>query len=317
MLPFASPVIRIDSKSVGMGTFHFISVDSRGEVMQPAKIPHITTLLLGLALVTWAWLVPMPATRGQDAQSEPKEGKGKWAPLFERHAGEYLIRVVQTGTEARRLAQPVLRWWQPVRGGDDGALYIWVREGRPAAALTFFTFKWPDGTRSIVHEKASLSIEPLEATWRGNSVWRTSKPGVAFWPVPDTAAPAGSAPARLRQMVALVREFSANTIDYKGSQWPLRPLFKPLYRYEGDTDGALFAWVQGTDPEAFILLEARTAGSDSRWEFAVARFTDLEIHIRYQGREVFSGSRVMGRSSEIYHCPSAMRKPSDTPGDFD
>ena len=113
------------------------------------------------------------------------------------------------------------------------------------------------------------------------------------------------------------REFSANTIDDKASTWPLRPLVKPLYRYEGKHDGALFALVQGTDPEAFILLEARGEGKDAHWEYAVTRFTDLEIHVRLKDREVFSGPHTLGQANEIYNSPTVMNKPSDSPEDFD
>lgn len=272
-------------------------------------------LTLGPALIASAFLFQWPQACGQNTASDAKQERGKWVPLFERHAGEYVIRVGHQH-QAERLSEPVLRWWQPVRGGDDGALYIWVHEGRPVAALTFFTFKWPNGTRCIVHEKASLALEPLEATWRGNMVWHTSRPGLTFKRIQGAPAPAGSAPARLRQMVALVREFSANTVDDKASKWQLRPLVQPLYRYEGKNDGALFALVQGTDPEAFILLEERSDGNESHWEYANARFTDLEIHIRYKGREVFLGQKTSGEANEIYHSPTVLSKPSDSPEDF-
>ena len=116
------------------------------------------------------------------------------------------------------------------------------------------------------------------AIWFG-----ASQPGLSFRRVSHAPAPADTAPGRLRQMQALVRDFSANTIDSSGSKWPLRPLVKPLYRYEGKTDGALFALVQGTDPEAFVILEAHGAGHDGHWEFATARFTDLELHVQLQG----------------------------------
>jgi hypothetical protein len=282
------------------------------------KSGYVGSRILSLALAAAACRFESPSASEQEAAAEAKQSKGKWVPLFQRHAGEYVIRVGQDAkVESGLLPEPVLRWWQPVRGGDDGALYLWVREGRPVAALTFFTFKWPNGTRSISHEQHSLAHEPIEAKWRGNLVWHTSQPGLSFKPVPGAPVPAGIAAARLRQMLALVRDFSAHTIDNKGSKWPLRPLIKPLYRYEGKTDGALFAVVQGTDPEAFVILEARTEGDDAHWEFAAARFTDLEIHIRYKSQEVFSGPSTTGQVNEIYHTSTVIDKPSDSPDDFD
>ena len=95
-------------------------------------------------------------------------------------------------------------------------------------------------------------------------------------------------------MQAIAREFTANTVDDRGSTWPLRPLVRPVYRYESKADGAVFAMVQGTDPEAFLLLRIRGEGNDAHWEYAVTRFTDLEIHVRLGGREVYSGPHTIG-----------------------
>jgi hypothetical protein len=271
-----------------------------------------------LALVASTCLVHALGASGQESAPAPKTEKGKWIRVFERHAGEYVVRAGKDASgETRRLPEPVLRWWQPVRGGDDGALYLWVRDGRPVAAMTFFTFKWPSGIRSITHERHSFASEPVEATWRGNVVWQTSQPGLNFKPVPDAPAPAGSPPARLRQMVAILRDVSANSVDSKGSTWPLRPLVKPLYRYEGKADGALFALVQGTDPEAFIVVEARGEGSAAHWEYAVARFTDLELHVRLKDHEVFSGPNTVGEPSGVYYTATVIDKPSDSPADFE
>ncbi len=274
-------------------------------------------MMLGGFLLGPGWLVPSPGVYGQEAAPPAKAVRGKWFPLFQRHAAEYVVRLGPDAKfEARMLPEPVLRWSQPVRGGDDGALYLWVREGKPVAAVTFFTFKWPDGLRSLNHEKHSLVTEPVEAAWKGDVVWKTSRPGLAFRPIPDAPVPAGTAPARLRQMQALVREFSATTIDDQGSSWPLRVLAKPLYRYEVKTDGALFALVQGTDPEAFVLIEVRGEGKATHWEYAVTRFTDLEIHIRHHGVEVFSGGHTIGEANGIYHTLGQINKPSDSPEDF-
>src|SRR5581483_11336528 len=116
---------------------------------------------------------------------------------------------------------------------------------------------------------------------------------------------------------AIVRDVSANTVDNKQSKWPLRALSKPLYRYEGKGDGALFALAQGTDPEAFVLIESRGEGDSAHWELGVTRFTDLEIHVRYKDHEIFSGPNTTGQSNAIYHSTTVLQKASDTPADFE
>ena len=286
--------------------------------MVPSNLSRPVVIILVLALVACAGRLASPRAHGQDAAAKSKNEKGKWVPLFDKHATEYKIRVGEDSNgEARRVSEPVLRWWQPVRGGDDGALYVWERDGRPVAVLTFFTFKLADGTRCITHERHSMTTASVEATWRGEKVWRTSRPGLAFKAFPSGPVPADNAPARLRQMQALVREFSANTIDSKGSTWPLRPLVKPLFRYESHADGALFALVQGTDPEAFIVLEARGEGAKVHWDYAIARFTDLEIKVRLKDHEVFSEPNSLGGENEIYQTLVVISKQSDTPADFE
>jgi hypothetical protein len=56
----------------------------------------------------------------------------------------------------------------------------------------------------------------------------------------------------------------------------MRLLPAPVYRYasekQGVTDGAIFAFVRGTDPEAFLLIEARKGADGPEWQFAFARF---------------------------------------------
>jgi hypothetical protein len=269
------------------------------------------------------WFALMGAVvAGQDKPKptdDAKDGKGKWVGIFERHANDYVITAGE-GDEAKRLPDPLLRWWQPIRGGDDGALYLWVNKGRPVAAVTFFTFKMPEGDRMLVHERHSFAPGPIEATWRGQSQWRTTEPGLTFKRLPDAPAPADTAPARLRQMQAMIRDVSATTTDDNGSKWTMRPLNKPLHRYEATDqdvrDGALFALAQGTDPEAFFLLEARGSGKDARWEYAIARFTDLKLRVEYKGSEVFAGPHTLGGPKQIYHCNSVITKKSDLPDDF-
>lgn len=282
---------------------------------------RMTTTRRPALLLAWLALMGSVAA-GQDAAKtadEAKDGKGKWVPIFERHADDYVIKA-DSGEEAKRLPDPLLRWWQPIRGGDDGALYLWVRKGRPVAAVTFFTFKMPNGDRMLVHERHSFSKEPIEATWRGQSLWQPSDPGLTFKPMPDAPAPAETPSARLRQMQAMIRDVSATTTDDKGSNWTMRPLNKPLYRYEATDqdlrDGALFALAQGTDPEVFFLLEARGTGKDARWEYAVARFTDLKVKVESKGKEIFAGPHTLGARKEVYFCNAVIIKPSDSTDDF-
>ena len=64
---------------------------------------------------------------------------------------------------------------------------------------------------------------------------------------------------------------------------------QPIHRYaeEAAMDGAVFAFVQGTDPEALLLLESRTGKGSVRWHFAFAAACGWKLHDAYRRREVW------------------------------
>jgi hypothetical protein len=67
---------------------------------------------------------------------------------------------------------------------------------------------------------------------------------------------------------------------------------QPVYQYgagpDGLLDGALFAFVVGTDPEVLLVLEARDAFGGREWHYTLARMNRDAMRVRYQDREVWS-----------------------------
>ena len=190
------------------------------------------------------------------------------------------------------LDKPVLRWANPENTAKDGTVFLWTRRGRPLAMLQLFTYD----DEHFSHEWQSLDRGPLTAT-RGQEVeWSPEEPGVEFTALTDVEPPAAIAAARLRQMKILAARFTSTHVGFTENQTPveLRLLPQPLYRYEPDretpdlVDGALFAFVQGTDPQSLLILEARRDGEKIGWHFAFARMASGAVAARYQGREVFS-----------------------------
>lgn len=106
--------------------------------------------------------------------------------------------------------------------------------------------------------------------------WETEQPGVVWADVPDAPEPAATAPLRLVQMRRIAGQHAARLTSNVGNEKPgdLRLLTKPLYRYPADVtgaiDGGLFAFVQGTDPEVLLLLEAVQSTDGPRWRMAFA-----------------------------------------------
>ena len=56
-------------------------------------------------------------------------------------------------------------------------------------------------------------------------------------------------------------------------------------------DGAVFAFVQGTDPETLLLIEAFKKGSGFEWQFAFARRTSGELEGRHKDVIVWHADR--------------------------
>jgi hypothetical protein len=83
----------------------------------------------------------------------------------------------------------------------------------------------------------------------------------------------------------------------------------PLYRYPaakaGVIDGALFALVSeaGTDPEVLLLVEAREEKGKVRWEYALGKFSDCEIHVSLKGKEKEVFSSVPSEENPYRHNP--------------
>ena len=60
------------------------------------------------------------------------------------------------------------------------------------------------------------------------------------------------------------RANSGRRVDVEEGGKELRLLPQPIFRYESDADGALFAFVQATDPEAVMTIDVRPADAEPR-----------------------------------------------------
>jgi hypothetical protein len=215
--------------------------------------------------------------------------------LLDESAGQYTLYADADATEVSKL-RCVLRWANQTRGSVDGATYIWTDRGRPIAAVCCYPWY-----RDLCDNFQSLARSPIRAEREGKTVWQPKEVGVRFEKVPDSPVPAGSTALRLRQMKALARSFSVTLLGWAPGdpdREELRLLQQPIYRYECDDskllDGALFAFVQGTDPEALLLLEAvptQPDGKDFEWEFAFARRTSGWLEARHGDRVVWKADK--------------------------
>ncbi len=241
------------------------------------------TLVLALAGQLPTDQLPMSPPFSEDAGVRLAYMKASVAPYRIHHAAAGSPRF-------RLIADPIFRLDNPVTSVKDSAIFLWTdpETGRPEATIQMFRAP----TKFWIHDWTSLATSPIVAEVGPNVLWRP-KPGVEFRPVPEAPAPAATPQARLRQMRALAEEFSA-TDDFLGAGWSqLRLLPMPWLRYgkagSGVEDGALFAFVLGTDPEVVLMIESRSDPAGGlRWEYALAPMTSFEVKAAWKGKQVWT-----------------------------
>jgi len=190
--------------------------------------------------------------------------------------------------------KPVLRWRNVTRGQKaQPMMIVWPHNGRPVAMASIYPWQG-----KMSHEFDSLSRQAnVMARDQDRVIWSPKTAGVAFKDVPAAPRPAKTPAERLREMKAIAERFKATMTGWQGDdadREELRLLPRPLYRYdlknakEPDPnllDGALFAYVQGTDPEVVLVLEAIGTVEKSAWQYAFVRATSGGLELKL-GREV-------------------------------
>jgi hypothetical protein len=241
-----------------------------------------------------------PAQNPAETPADPKQIESALR-LTQAAAAEYEIRLADDDKPLDWQREPVLRWSNPARGVIHGNVFLWTRDGRPLVVASLH--KWFTPFTHMSHEFQSLTEESLRATFHGKPVWKTSEPGLAFVDLPQAPAPAENEAQRLLQLKQLAKDFTASEKDRDETPVELRLLPQPIHRYaapkKGIINGAMFAFVLGTDPELFLLIEARGENiASARWKFAATRMNSIELRLRHRDVQVWS--RELLPSKEIY-----------------
>jgi hypothetical protein len=217
----------------------------------------------------------------------------------------YTFRPEGPGEAFTLYPEPVLKWSNPIQGSIYGNVYLWTDHGRPAIIGSIH--KWYSPFHHTSHEFSSLSLHPVVAARAGETVWNTGQPDVVLTPLPGAPVPAGTPALRLRQMRDLIKDFSGRQTDRENVDRDMRLLTQPVYRYDGTegalVDGAMFAFVLGTDPEVSVLLEARRVAGALQWQYALARMNSVNLRVSYRGSEVWSVPTIPFRDVYSHRLP--------------
>src|SRR6516162_4308062 len=156
-------------------------------------------------------LLALPAADTDDSLAK------KMLPIYVKEAAEYSLAVESAPKKELELKkEPVFEWSNPVGEGlHQGVIFLWLRDGRPAALGDIFSHAVPGWKgRKVLHEFLALDRAKLLVS-RPSGALNEWKPqaGLAREELTDAGMPAATREARLVQMRRLAQQFAGHTID--------------------------------------------------------------------------------------------------------
>lgn len=198
--------------------------------------------------------------------------------------------------------ESILKWSNPVAGSIHGNVFLWTHDKRPVAVGSFF--QWFSPWTHMTHEFHVLTDESVNAAFHDSNVWTPKAAQVKFERLREVPTPRSTPNGRRIQMRSIAREFICTKTDETEDtqKRQLRLLTQPVYRYSSSSikDGALFVFVQGTDPEVWLLLEAvelTKSDGEMTWRFAAARMNTTELQLKRRDEIVWRAEKMEWRKS--------------------
>lgn len=208
---------------------------------------------------------------------------------------DYQLRRDEDNALAVLREQPLIRWENPISGANGG-VFVWTIDERPVAMTKCHV---NDRKQHYVESSVVLS-GGLRLQQRGQEIWSPKQSALKEIATNALWNPAMSSVGRLVQMRKLAAEFEIEDQwgEGDGELYQLRLMPRPLYRYvspsNGVIDGAVFAFVQGTNPEAMILVEAVQEDDAARWRCCISRLTGYAMVAFRNGSAVYKVPKLHG-----------------------
>ncbi len=149
-----------------------------------------------------------------------------------------------------------------------GKVYLWTDKGRPIIIGAIFSSHDNDvkGAR-VLGVRFNLLVDGSVTGSRFDEVFWQCDDHSAKWKEGLTdLVPSDSRTTRLSQMKNIVRQFETSSGTNLSRLLP-QPIFRYPEKTAGVTDGAIFSYCRGTDPNAYLQIEAR----QDRWFLACYR----------------------------------------------
>jgi hypothetical protein len=196
---------------------------------------------------------------------------------------------------------PLLRYSDPTRSLEstagllDAGVWRLGESGRPTALITLEIYRGEKAKTILSHEFLSLVPSPLVISSPRGRLWEPTTTSLKMAPLPGAMRPADSPKARMTQLRQMSRRFSVHETLGDGVKVECRLLPQPIDRYSDDdagiSDGALFVFANGTNPELGLLLES----SGSEWSYGAVRLSAAALFAELDGKEFFQAPQSFGQ----------------------
>jgi hypothetical protein len=270
----------------------------RGVAGREGRIQHIVRLVA--CLVSFTGVLPVSALCAEPNEELPDAKPKTQSRIFQ--AMRERAKAVRVSSENRpnpavkMIAEPLMHFSDPEINILDGRLWAWSDGGRPQAVMKVEAHLWNGDVLpqvTWVHCFVSISPERIVAVWPNGPKLAASEPGLKLETFSKAPRPAESKSARLTQMKALARRFSAHQIDEAKKDLEMRLLPTPIYRYAdqeiGVQDGAAFVFASsGTNPTLLLLVELfQPESGEPKWQYSLARMTVRAMTVQLDGQVVY------------------------------
>ena len=183
----------------------------------------------------------------------------------------------------------------------DATLWAWGKTGRPIAIAAIHEDRGPKNVWSC--EMVSLADQPVSIAAKPGWEWTPANSGIAWKTVPAAPAVGKTAVARSAQIKDIANRFSSTGHYRNGNIIELRLMGRPLHRYadpeKGLVDGALLAFVEGTNPETMLLIECRSDNEEKpTWHYGFARMSGGHLIARLEDTVVWECPDIRGFDPE-------------------
>jgi hypothetical protein len=229
----------------------------------------------------------------EDASTDEKsKAVHAWA---DRVAGDIQVRPAAATQPGKRVDRSLIRWSNPIVGDVFGDCYLWTDDDIPIAFLSVYAFYGSVNKRRLTFQ--SLSEQPLVAERNGVRLWEPKSAGIRWLDLRGLPIPGATVAIRQRQMKAAANSFAASISqkDDPMSFRKLRLLTQPLFTFERNQStrlsGAVYAFVDGTDPELLLLIEC-TGGDRPSMRVAPARQNHRRLRLDFKTRQVWEAPQI-------------------------